>query len=110
MEAVSILRTSVSGYGGTLLYNAAPTGVKGRLNFAQQNVNQNHIITLVDSTPFTTQSTATYRPPFSANDTYIGLDNANSTQLIQAQLAFGAPISISEATRVLRTLRQLPEH
>jgi hypothetical protein len=89
--------------GATLLqtgaYNAPDTpGEKGRLIFEQGlygNVNGGHKITLVDSNPAKTLATAGMRPNYDANDTYIGLDNAAATLASGAQLAFGAPVSIS---------------
>jgi hypothetical protein len=50
---------------------------------------------LVDSNLAKTTSTINFRPPNDANDTYIGLDNAGSVAASGAQLAFGAPVSIS---------------
>ena len=73
-------------------------GVKGRLNFElPPNValNPQHIITLVDSNPAKTLATTANRPPNDANDTYIGLDNGNGFSRNNAQLAFGAPVAIS---------------
>ena len=89
--------------GATLLqagiYNApdAP-GQKGRLIFEQGlygNIAGGHKITLVDSNPAKTLATAGMRPANDSNDTYIGLDNAAGTLASSAQLAFGAPVSIS---------------
>jgi hypothetical protein len=89
--------TNSSGLGGVLFNDvAAPAGVKGKLNFQAQTiggVNAHHFFTLVDSAPATTLATVGFRPPNNATDTYIGLDAA--TSLGNAQLAFGAPASIS---------------
>ncbi len=40
-------------------------------------------------------ATVSFRPPSDADDTYIGLDNTGSVLAASAQLAFGAPVSIS---------------
>jgi hypothetical protein len=74
-----------------------PANRKGRLIFGRgplTSVNTGHYITLVDSDPTKTLNTRGYRPLNDKADTYIGLDNA-SVATTQAQLAFGAPISIS---------------
>jgi hypothetical protein len=69
--------------------------VKGRLNFSNfGTVNSQHVITLVDSQPFLTLAATLNRPPAVANDTYIGLDQGNVISA-NAQLAFGAPVAIS---------------
>jgi hypothetical protein len=89
--------------GATLLqsgqYSVPDTaGLKGRLIFEQGlegNINGTHRITLVDSNPPKTLATPSMRPTFDANDTYIGLDNTAATSSSNAQLAFGAPVSIS---------------
>jgi hypothetical protein len=90
---------------GALLLNNGPNtggttnGLKGRLNFEVSpaaDINQSHLITLVDSNPAKTLATALNRPTNDANDTYIGLDQAaGSTVRNLAQLAFGAPVAIS---------------
>ena len=74
-----------------------PENRKGRLIFGRtpfSSLNRGHYITLVDTNPTKTMNTRGYRPPTDSADTYIGLDNSN-TQLNKAQLAFGAPVSIS---------------
>lgn len=74
-----------------------PENRKGRLIFGRtpfSSLNRGHYITLVDSNPTKTMNARGYRPPTDGADTYIGLDNPN-TQLNKAQLAFGAPVSIS---------------
>jgi hypothetical protein len=86
--AGTLLNDGVSGGG-------APSGVKGRLNFEGLAPAGHHIITLVDSNLAKTTATIGFRPPSDANDTYVGLDNASSGAPSVAQLAFGAPISIS---------------
>jgi len=72
---------------------------KGRLNFSASpwaNLQPHHIITLIDSEAAKTRATAGYRPAASANDTWIGTDvAAGGTQMSQGQLAFGAPVAIS---------------
>ncbi|MGA9306494.1 MAG: hypothetical protein WBW31_13910 [Candidatus Sulfotelmatobacter sp.] len=89
--------------GGTLLLAGASnasdvSGSKGRLNFEEGlygEINGGHKITLVDSNPAKTLSTAGMRPAYDASDTYVGLDNASQSSASNAQLAFGAPIAIS---------------
>jgi len=89
---------------GTLLQNGPRTGgqaenVKGRLNFFNSpaaSIAQSHIITLVDSDPAKTLADAIHRPSSDDKDTYIGTDvHAGGAPLFQSQLAFGAPVSIS---------------
>ncbi|MGB7620820.1 MAG: hypothetical protein WBN92_00565, partial [Terriglobia bacterium] len=83
----------------TLLYDGAQqTMSKGRLNlFTPQGylVNSHHFITLLDSQPGLTQSTIGYRPPASANDTWIGTDIGTNKAITLGQLSFGAPVAIS---------------
>ena len=74
------------------------TLTKGRLNFlttAAATLNAHHIITLIDSQPALTQATSGYRPPASANDTWIGTDLPTTVGPSAGQLAFGAPVSIT---------------
>ncbi len=79
---------------------AAATGLKGRV-IIEQGPNFNgsvagtHKITLVDSNSAKTLASAGMRPSYDANDTYVGLDNGAATSPSNAQLAFGAPVSIS---------------
>lgn len=90
---------------GALLLNSGPntggqiSGLKGRLNFTMSpadDINQSHIITLVDSNPAKTLATGLNRPANDAADTYIGLDQAvGGAASNRAQLAFGAPVAIS---------------
>jgi hypothetical protein len=71
---------------------------KGRLNFApapSSTLQAHHIITLIDSNPGQTQATPGFRPAASANDTWIGTDVPNNSGLSSGQLAFGAPVSIT---------------
>jgi hypothetical protein len=92
----------VNNQSATLLTDGPPasnamTLSKGRLNFAMSpwaTVKAHHIITLVDSQPALTEATAGLRPLASANDTWVGVDNPNAVTS-SAQLAFGAPVSIS---------------
>jgi hypothetical protein len=89
--------------GATLLsagaYNAADNaGEKGRLILEEGLtgfINGGHKITIADSNPAKTLASAGMRPTEDANDTYIGLDNASQANASNAQLAFGAPVSIS---------------
>ena len=70
---------------------------KGRLNFIMppgEILNAHHIITLVDSNPAKTIATSTHRPSADSADVWIGLDNG-SVNVLQAQLAFGGPVAIS---------------
>ena len=89
---------------GTLMQNGPGSGapdpnVKGRLNFLNSpagNLGPSHIITLVDSDPAKTLADAIHRPSNDDKDAYIGLDvPAGGASLSQSQLAFGAPISLS---------------
>jgi hypothetical protein len=89
---------------GTLMQNGPASGgpdpnVKGRLNFLNSpagNLGPSHIITLVDSDPAKTLADAIHRPANDDKDTYIGLDvPAGGASFSQSQLAFGAPVSVS---------------
>ncbi|MGA2204363.1 MAG: hypothetical protein ABSD89_12980 [Halobacteriota archaeon] len=104
---------SVTSYGlrnetATILSENGPGGTgsflaKGRLNFSSPTalaLNAHHIITLIDSQPELTQATEGYRPPASVNDTWIGTDVPSSgVGLSSGQLAFGAPVSITNYIR-----------
>ncbi|MGC2247404.1 MAG: hypothetical protein WA609_12440 [Terriglobales bacterium] len=88
----------------TLMTDGASSGggmslSKGRLNFSTSPtaaLQPHHIITLVDSQPALTRSTWGYRPAASGSDTWIGTDVASGgVGLNQGQLAFGAPVSIT---------------
>ena len=89
--------------GATLLdsgiYNAPDgAGQKGRLIFEQGlfgNIAGGHKITLVDSNPAKTLAAVGMRPGSDPNDTFVGLDNPAQTSAGNAQLALGAPVSIS---------------
>ena len=87
-----------------LLTDGAPAGgpiplTKGRLNFSLspgEAITPHHIITLIDSNSAATRATIGYRPSASASDTWIGTDvNAGGVNSASGQLAFGAPISIT---------------
>jgi|HubBroStandDraft_1064217.scaffolds.fasta_scaffold00029_5 hypothetical protein len=89
---------------GTLMQNGPGAGtqaanLKGRLNFLNSptgSVAASHIITLVDSDPAKTLADAVHRPSNDDKDTYIGLDVPPvGASLSQSQLAFGAPVSVS---------------
>jgi hypothetical protein len=89
---------------GTLMQNgpgagSPPPNLKGRLNFLQSpngSVGPSHIITLVDSDPAKTLADAIHRPSNDDKDAYIGLDlPPGGASLSQSQLAFGAPVSVS---------------
>jgi hypothetical protein len=99
MEICSDGNSNTSTIVGTLLNDGLsvtgqPNGIKGRLNFESIASSPHHIITLVDSNFAKTTATVNFRPPNDANDTYIGLDNATAFAS-GAQLAFGAPVAIS---------------
>jgi hypothetical protein len=75
-----------------------PDVSKGKLLFETTPftpITAHHIVTLVDSQPGLTQSTNGFRPPASVNDTWIGTDSPNGTSPAHGQLAFGAPVSIT---------------
>jgi hypothetical protein len=92
--------------GATLMQNGPAQGgqakgLKGRLNMIpglNVSLSRGHIITLVDSNSAKTLADPNHRPPNDPSDTYIGLDNA-SVGAMDAQLAFGAPVSISNYIR-----------
>ncbi len=92
-QTATIVTDGDANTGGTQLLT------KGRLNFNTTpftTIQPHHIITLIDSQPALTQATAGYRPPASANDTWIGTDVASGGAVLSSgQLAFGAPISIT---------------
>ena len=103
--SVTTPNNSLPNQTGTLLADGGSTGggqtlTKGRLNFSTSpyaSVGPHHIITLIDSQPGLTRSTWGFRPPASANDVWIGTDVPSSSGAIltQGQLAFGAPVSIT---------------
>ena len=92
-QTATMMMDGTANTGGTQLLT------KGRLNFsttAYTTMQPHHIITLIDSQPALTQATTGYRPPASANDVWIGTDvPAGGATLNLGQLAFGAPVSIT---------------
>jgi len=95
---------SVPSQTATLMTDGAAAGggqtvTKGRLNFGTSpyaSLQPHHIITLIDSQPALTRATWGYRPAGNANDTWIGTDvPSGAVGLNQGQLAFGAPVSIT---------------
>jgi hypothetical protein len=104
VSSVTSSNNSVPNQTGTLMTDGAAAGggqtvSKGRLNFSSTPwaaLQPHHIITLVDSQPGLTQGTIGYRPPANANDVWIGTDvAAGGVGLNLGQLAFGAPVSIT---------------
>jgi len=84
---------------GTANTGSTQTLTKGRLSFQTTpyiGLKPHHFITLIDSQPGLTQGTKGYRPLASVSDVWIGTDvPANGVALSLGQLAFGAPVSIS---------------
>jgi hypothetical protein len=102
--SLSTANNSVKNQTAAIMTDGANSGggmalSKGRLNFStavQAVLEPHHIITLIDSQPGLTQATVGYRPPASANDVWIGTDvPAHGVGLNAGQLAFGAPVSIT---------------
>ncbi|MFZ0683946.1 MAG: hypothetical protein WAM89_00255 [Terriglobales bacterium] len=94
----------VQNQSATILTDGGATGggqalSKGRLTFSStpfSSIAPHHIITLIDSQPALTQATPGYRPLASGNDTWIGTDvPSGGTGIGSGQLAFGAPVSIT---------------
>jgi hypothetical protein len=86
----TLLQQSVNG-GGT-------GGLKGRLIFEipqQSSLAPTEVITLADSNPSKTMATPGNRASWDPADTYIGFDQPQAAVSLM-QLAFGAPISLSE--------------
>ena len=81
---------------GTEVSDGTQGGLKRRLNFLNPGpaLPATHLITLGDSNAAKTLATPGHRPSNDPYDTWIGLDNAN-TDPTNFQLAFGAPVSIS---------------
>lgn len=76
---------------------AAVSGVTGLYGFLNTGLlGQSDMVTLAYSNPFLTLATPGYRPSASATDTAIGFDSAAASLPGNAQLAFRAPIAISE--------------
>jgi hypothetical protein len=104
LASVTTPNNSVKSQTATLLSDGVDSGggqmqTKGRLNFTISpfaSLSPHHIVTLIDSQSALTQSTSGYRPPASANDVWIGTDvPARGVGLNAGQLAFGAPVSIT---------------
>src|SRR5712692_8738561 len=104
LVSVTSFNNSVPNQTATIVTDGTEAGggmslSKGRLNFSSTtgaSIAPHHIITLIDSQPALTQSTSGYRPPASANDTWIGTDvPSGGAGLSSGQLAFGAPVSIT---------------
>ena len=104
LESMTSPNNSVTNQTAALMTDGASAGggmslSKGRLNFSTSplaSIQPHHIITLIDSQPGLTRSTWGYRPAANANDTWIGTDVSSSgVGLNQGQLAFGAPVSIT---------------
>jgi hypothetical protein len=102
--SVTTANNSVPNQAATLMTDGGSQGggqtlSKGRLNFGTSPwvaLQPHHIVTLVDSQPGLTRATIGYRPPASANDVWIGTDvPAVGVGLSVGQLAFGAPVSIT---------------
>lgn len=76
---------------------AATSGVTGLYGFLNTALlGQTDMITLAYSNPFLTLATPGYRPSAAAADTAIGFDSPSATGPSNAQLAFRAPVAISE--------------
>ena len=104
LASITSFNNAVPNQTATILTDGTETGggmslSKGRLNFSSTPTavfGPHHIITLIDSQPGLTQATSGYRPPASANDTWIGTDLPSGGAALSAgQLAFGAPVSIT---------------
>ena len=103
LASVTSPNNSVPNQTATIMTDGAEVGngmtlSKGRLNFSSTPgalISAHHIVTLLDSQPSLTQSTWGYRPPASANDTWIGTDVTSNVYPSSGQLAFGSPISIT---------------
>lgn len=104
LASITSPNNSVPNQTATLMTDGSSAGggmsvSKGRLNFSttpQSVLQPHHIITLIDSQPALTRSTSGYRPAGSANDTWIGTDvPIGGVDLSHGQLAFGAPVSIT---------------
>ena len=90
-QTAALVTDGVAAGGGMAL-------TKGRLNFSMSPwsaLQPHHIITLIDAEPGKTRATAGYRPAASPNDTWIGTDVPTAVSASQGQLAFGAPVSIT---------------
>lgn len=93
-------RNSAAEQTGTLSMDIGNNTVgvtKGKLNFQSpgNRIVPHHIITLIDSQPALTQSTYGYRPMASSHDVWIGTDVTSEAGIDSGQLAFGAPVAIT---------------
>lgn len=76
---------------------SATSGLSGLYGFLNTGaLGQTDMITLAYNNPFLTLATPGYRPAASASDTAIGFDSAGGVNAYAAQLAFRAPVAISE--------------
>src|SRR5581483_10813294 len=76
---------------------AAPSGLTGLFGFLSTSaLGQTDMLTLAYSNPFLTLATPGYRPSAASNDTAIGFDSSGGTGATGVQLAFRAPVAISE--------------
>jgi len=95
------LSSTIMQFGVSSGNSSSENGLKGRLIFEKNPLataaGPTHIITLLDSNPAKTVAYGNNRPPNDAGDAYIGLDNPTgfTPSLGQAQIAFGAPVAIS---------------
>jgi hypothetical protein len=87
---------------GTLIqmgsYGGNPGGLKGRTIYELPDGSETaatEIITLGDSNEDKTTATTSNRPSWDDNDTYVGLDQSGGAAPLNYQLAFGAPVAIS---------------
>jgi hypothetical protein len=89
---------------GTLIqlsaYGGQTGGLKGRTIYelptsSTSSIPATEIVTWGDSNTDKTMATSGNRPSWDAADTYVGVDQANNALPEHFQLAFGAPISIS---------------
>jgi hypothetical protein len=107
LASVTSFNNSVPNQTATIMTDGSEVGSgmklsKGRLNFSNTPgayVSAHHIITLLDSQPALTQATWGFRPPANANDTWIGTDLSGVAYPNSGQLAFGAPVSITNYIR-----------
>jgi hypothetical protein len=78
---------------------SASGGLKGRIIFdmpPNSSVAATHVITLSDSNSAKTMATPGNRPPWDANDSYLGYDNWYSADALHTQVSIGAPVAISQ--------------
>lgn len=100
-SVVCLHNDNITFNGATLIrtapYNSFdPNSLKGRFIFTpmRNQIGNHHLITLVDSAPAKTLATNGFRPTWDANDSYIALDSPSGA-LNTAQVAFGAPVALS---------------